>query len=177
MNKNIRYRYDTEMDCLSLESLNPERGEYEGSWDINEDRRMGLTADITTKGRCIGLEFWDAAEWLLPHLSPDEFQHSGITTALQVKYNQETDTLHIGNGRVGDYSEVVVQGWIAHYDTSTIDDELPVGEIVGITLENAAREFLPDLLRYESGELWGAEKAERMRRFRRASPAPARDAA
>ena len=176
MNKNIKYRYDTEMDCLHLASLDPERGQYEESWDINDDLRMGLTTDITTAGRCIGVEFWNAAELLLPHLQPDEFQHSGITTALQVKYNKETDSLHIGNGRVGDYSEVVVPGWIAHYDSSTIDDELPVGEIVGITLENAAQEFLPDLLRYESGELWGAEKSERMRRFRKVQTAPARDA-
>ena len=166
MNKNIQYRYDTEMDCIHMASLDPGRGKYEGGWDINEDLRMGLTAEITTEGRCIGIEFWNAAEFLLPHLRPEEFRDSGIATALKVEYCRETDTVYIGNGRVGDYCEVVVEGWLAHYDSSDTG-EYPVGEIVGISLERASIEFLPDLLRHESGEFWGPDKAERMRRLRR----------
>ena len=171
MNENIKYRYDPCMDCLHLASLQPGKGKYTGGWSINDDQRMGLTADITTEGRCIGIEFWHAAELLLPHLLPNQFQPSGIKTALKVEYNQETDMLHIHNGRIGDYREVIVQGWIAHYDTAAIDQDFPVGEIVGITLENAAQEILPDLLQYHSGQFWGDDKAERMRRFRINQPA------
>ena len=176
MNKNIKYSYIPDLDILNLSCWTPDKGQYDGGWDITGDSPVGLVADITTAGRCIGIEFWNAAELLLPHLLPDEFQPSGIKTALQVEYCQETGTLHIGNGRAGDYSEAVAEGWTAHYDTGDTG-EYPVGEIVGITLENAAREFLPDLLRHESGEFWGPDKAERMRRLRKASHVPARDAA
>lgn len=171
MHENIKYRYDPCHDCLHLASLHPENGQYAGSWDLNNDWHLGLTVDFTTEGRCIGIEFWHAAELLLPHLLPDQFQPSGLETALKIEYHQTTGTIHINNGAIGDYREVVVPGWIAHYDTTTIDQDFPVGEIVGITLENIAPEILPDLLQYPSGQFRNDEKAQRMRRFRINQPA------
>ena len=176
MNKDIKYSYIPDLDILNLSCWTPEKGEYDGGWDITGDLPVGLVADLTTEGRCIGIEFWNAAEFLLPHLRPEEFRDSGIATALKVEYCRETDTVYIGNGRVGDYCEVVVEGWLAHYDSSDTG-EYPVGEIVGISLERASIEFLPDLLRHESGEFWGPDKAERMRRMRRFRHDAGREAA
>ena len=166
MNKNIKYRYDTAFDTLHLASLLAIPNEYDGSWDITEDRPVGLLADLTTEGRCVGIEFWNAAEQLLPHLLPDEFQKTGIKTALIVDYDRDADALHLHAGKPGDYSETVIEGWIAHYDTGKdIDEDWGIGEIVGITLECAAENFLPDLLQY--APKYDPGKQERMRRFRK----------
>ncbi len=172
MNENIKYRYDTERDRLHLASLSPGRGQYETSWDITEDLPVGLLTDITTEGRCIGVEFWNAAELLLPHLAPDEFQKTTIKTLLAVDYYLETDTLHIHNGQPFDYSETVIEGWVAHYDTDKDPaEEWGIGEIVGITLECAAENFLPDLLQYDLSH-YNPDKQERMRRFRKSGVTP-----
>ena len=110
MNENIKYRYDAERDRLHLASLSPERGKYETSWDITEDRPVGLLTDLTTEGRCIGVEFWNAAEQLLPHLLPDDFPKTGVKTALIVEYDRVSDTLHLHAGKPGNYSETVIEG-------------------------------------------------------------------
>ena len=171
MNKLIKYRYDCQLDVLHLASLAPFRGQYETSWDITEDRPVGLVADLTTEGRCIGVEFWNAAEQLLPHLLPDEFQKTDIKTALIVDYDKEFDTLHLHAGKTANCSEAVIEGWTAHYDTNREPpEEWGIGEIVGITLERVSVEFLPDLLRYAPSE-YDPDKQERMRRFRRSGVA------
>ena len=170
MNENIKYRYDAERDRLHLASLSPARGKYETSWDITEDRPVGLVADLTTEGRCIGVEFWNAAELLLPHLAPDEFQKTSIKTLLVVDYCREADTLHIHNGQTYNYSETVIEGWVAHYDTNKEPaEEGGIGEIMGITLERASENFLPDLLQY--APKYDPDKQERMRRFRKSGVA------
>ena len=170
MNKSIKYRYDAELDILHLASLSSGRGQYETSWDITEDRPVGLLADLTTEGRCIGVEFWNAAEQLLPHLLPGEFQRTGIKTALIVAYDKDFDTLHLHNGQPYDHSETVIEGWMAHYDTNKDPaEEWGIGEIVGITLERASENVLPDLLKY--APKYDPDKQERMRRFRRSSVA------
>ena len=172
MNKNIKYRYDAERDRLHLASLSPGRGKYETSWDITEDRPVGLVADLTTERRCIGIEFWNAAEQLLPHLLPDEFQETGIKTALIVDYDRDSDALHLHAGKPGNHSETVIEGWIAHYDTNKDpSEEWGIGEIVGITLECAAENFLPDLLKYDPSD-YDPPKQERMRRFRKSGVTP-----
>lgn len=172
MNKNIKYRYDRNLDILHLASLSPVRGQYETSWDITEDLPIGLLTDITTEGRCIGVEFWNAAELLLPHLAPDEFQKTYIKTLLVVDYYRETDTLHLHAGKPGNHSETVIEGWIAHYDTNKDpSEEWGIGEIVGITLECAAENFLPDLLKYDPSD-YDPDKQERMRRFRKSGVTP-----
>lgn len=165
MNENIKYRYDAKGDRLHLASLSTDRGKYVTSWDITEDRPVGLVADLTTEGRCIGIEFWNAAEQLLPHLLPDEFQKTGIRTALLIGYDKESDTLHLHAGKPANHSETVIEGWTAHYD---IDKEGGIGEIVGITLECAAENFLNDLLQYSPSD-YDPDKQERMRRFRKSS--------
>lgn len=167
MNENIKYRYDAERDRLHLASLSPGRGKYETSWDITEDRPVGLLADLTTDGRCVGIEFWNAAEQLLPHLLPDEFQKTDIKTALIVDYARDSDALHLHAGNPGNYSETVIEGWVARYDTNKdTDEEWGIGEIVGITLECAAKNFLPDLLKYAPSD-YDPDKQDRMRRFRK----------
>ena len=172
MNKNIQYRYDGERDRLHLASLSPSRGKYETSWDITEDRPVGLVADLTTEGRCIGIEFWNAAEQLLPHLLPDEFQNTGIKTALMVDYDRDSDALRLHAGKPGDYSETVIEGWVAHYDTGKDPaEEWGIGEIVGITLECAAENFLSDLLKFSTSD-YDPDKQERMRRFRKSGVTP-----
>lgn len=171
MNKNIKYIYDPELDILHLASLSPTRGKYETSWDITEDRPVGLVADLTTEGRCIGIEFWNAAELLLPHLLPDEFQETSIKTALVVDYHKEADTLYLHAGKLANYIETVVEGWIAHYDTNKDPaEEWGIGEIVGITLEHAVENFLPDLLKYAPSD-YDPPKQERMRDFRKSGVA------
>lgn len=167
MNKLIKYRYDQELDILHLASLSPVRGKYEESWDITEDRPVGLVADLTTEGRCIGIEFWNAAEQLLPHLLPDEFQKTDIKTALIVNYDKEFDTVHLHAGKTANCSETVIEGWTAHYDTGKDpEEEWGIGEIVGITLERVSEDFLPDLLQYSPSD-YDPDKQERMRRFRK----------
>jgi uncharacterized protein YuzE len=169
MNKLIKYRYDSEWDILHLASLAPVKAKYETSRDITEDRPVGLVADLTTEGRCIGIEFWNAAEQLLPHLLPDEFHRTCIKTALIVDYDKDSDTLYLHAGKPANYSQPVIEGWTAHYDTNKDPSENGgVGEIVGITLECAAENFLSDLLQYATSE-HDPEKQERMRRFRRSS--------
>lgn len=171
MNENIKYRYDAERDRLHLASLSPTRGVYEESWDITEDLPIGLLTDLTTEGRCIGVEFWNAAELLLPHLAPDEFQKTSIKTLLVVDYCRETDALHIHNGQPYNYSETVIEGWVAHYDTNREPaEEWGIGEIVGVTLECAAENFLPDLLKFSPSD-YNPDKQERMRRFRKSGVA------
>ena len=171
MNENIRYRYDAKGDRLHLASLSPDRGKYVTSWDITEDRPVGLVADITAEGRCIGIEFWNAAELLLPHLLPDEFQKTGIKTTLLVDYDKKSDTLHLHAGKPANHSETVLEGWTAHYDIDKDPaEEGGIGEIVGISLEPVSQDFLPDLLQYAPSE-YDPDKQERMRRFRRSSVA------
>ena len=171
MNENIKYRYDPKGDSLHLASLSPDRGKFVTSWDITEDRPVGLVADLTTEGRCIGIEFWNAAELLLPHLLPDEFQKTGIKTVLLVGYDKRSDTLHLHTGKPANHSETVIEGWTAHYDIDKDPaEEGGIGEIVGITLECAAENFLYDLLQYAPSE-YDPDKQERMRRFRRSGVA------
>ena len=170
MNENIQYRYDAERDRLHLASLSPGRGKYITSWDITEDLPVGLVADLNTEGHCIAVEFWNAAELLLPHLVPEEFQKTSIKTLLMVDYRRETDTLHIHNGQPYNHSETVIEGWIGHYDTNKEPaEEGGIGEIVGISLEHAAENFLNDLLQY--APKYDPDKQERMRRFRRSGVA------
>jgi uncharacterized protein YuzE len=115
---------------LLLASLYPGRGKYETSWDITEDRPVGLVADLTAEGRCIGIEFWNAAEQLLPHLLPGEFQKTDIKTALIVDYDRDSDALHLHAGKSGNRSETVIEGWTAHYDTNKDpSEEWSIGEI------------------------------------------------
>ena len=172
MNKNIKYRYDAERDRLHLASLSPGRGKYETSWDITEDRPVGLVADLTTEGRCIGIEFWNAAEQLLPYLLPDEFQKTEIKTALIVDYDKESDTLRLHAGKPANCNETVIEGWVAHYDTNKDPaEEWGIGEIVGITLEDASEEFLPDLLQYDPSD-YDPDKQERMLHFRKSGVTP-----
>ena len=169
MNKLIKYRYDPEWDILHLASLAFTDGKYETSWDITEDRPVGLVADLTTEGHCIGVEFWNAAEQLLPYLLPGEFHRTGIKTALLVTYDKDSDTLYLHAGKPANYSQLVLEGWTAHYDTNRDPSENGgVGEIVGITLECAAENFLSDLLEYAPSE-HDPEKQERMRCLRKSS--------
>lgn len=171
MDKNIKYRYDPELDVLHLASLSPDRGQYEASWDITEDRPVGLLADLTTEGRCIGIEFWNAAEQLLPFLVPGEFQITGIPTALVVEYHKRDDTLHLHAGKPANCSETVVEGWKAHYDTDKDPAEKwGIGEITGITLEGVSKYLLSELLQYAPSD-YDPDKQERMRRFRRSGVA------
>ncbi len=171
MNKDLQYRYDSEWDILHLASLSPDRGKYETSLDITEDWPVGLVADLTTEGRCIGIEFWNAAELLLPHLMPDEFQKTGIKTTLVVDYHKKSDTLYLHTGKPATYRETVVEGWKAHYDThKDVAEEWGIGEIVGITLEGASENFLSDLLKYAPSD-YDLLKQERMRQFRKSGVA------
>ena len=84
-----------------------------------------------------------------------------------VDYHKEADTLYLHAGKPSSYSETVVAGWTAHYDTNKDhSEEWGIGEIVGITLECASKYFLADLLKYAPSD-YDPPKQERMRRFRR----------
>ena len=131
------YTYDSGLDILSLST----GGDYEESATIACD----LMADFDTRGRCIGFELLDAADFFLPYLCPDEFPRFDLEENLTIDYCEESDTLSFHNGNVVSYTETVIEHCIAHLDVE--------GDPVGFTLEKASESVLPLLLTNERGKL------------------------
>ena len=169
----VRYGYVTDWDILSLAPLSGEKGKYEGSYSITGDKQghLGLIVDVDDQGKCIAIEFFDAAELLLPYLLPGKFQETGLAVNLAVEYDQETDTLFFHNDMPANHSEAVTDGWIAHYNTEgEYAEEEGTGEVVGFTLECASETLLPHLLKYSYAPV-NSYKRERMKAFRRSEKA------
>jgi uncharacterized protein YuzE len=165
----IKYGYVNDWDILSVSCLSDGKGKYEGSYSITEDDKdhLGLVVDVDSGGRCLGIEFFDAAELLLPHLLPERFQKTGMIVNLVVEYRRETDTLFFHNGTPANHSEAVTEGWTAHYSTESEHiEEGEIGEVVGFTVRRASETLLPHLLEY-SCKPANTSKRERMRSFRK----------
>ena len=172
----LKYWYDPDWDRLFLADVSEigidrsyQRGEYEAGYAITEKQGMGFIVDIDAGGRCIGFEFFDSGELLLPHLLPDEFEETDLTTDLVVEYCLMTDRLTITNGKPSDYREGVNCDWITLHESDTDSIEpWRVGEIVGFTLGRVSEYILPHLLQYAPVD---PGKQERMRRFRKSGVA------
>jgi uncharacterized protein YuzE len=108
----VRYRYDPLFDCLHLADISPigVRGKYWSGMTLTEQQGVAFVIAIDEYGRCIGFEFFDAAELLLPHLLPGEFEMTDFRTNLIVDYCADTDVMKLGNGKQAIYSEAVTGG-------------------------------------------------------------------
>ena len=124
------YTYDRELDILSLST----KRDYEESATVAYD----LMANFDTQGHCMGFEFLDAADLLLPYLCPDKFPKFDLEDNLTISYSTESDTLYFYNSNPVSYSETVIEHCVAHLDTE--------GYPVGFTLEKASEYILPLLL-------------------------------
>ncbi len=163
-----RYRYDPDFDCLYLADISPVgvSGNYTNGMTLTEQQGVGFVICINEYGRCIGFECFDAAELLLPHLLPGEFEKTDFRTNLTVDYCAETDILNLGNGKPYVYSEAVTENWITHFnDDFDPYENYDVGEIVGFTLGHFSENVLPLLL--QCAPKYDPDKQERMRRFRK----------
>lgn len=176
-NQTTQYKYYPDLDLLYLADISPisVRGKYANGLNLNDGKGIGLIISIDEQGRSIGFEFFDAAELLLPHILPNKFQKTALNTGLEINYCPETDILTLRNGKPSIYSEPVTENWITHFN----DDLDPyenwnVGEIVGFTLARVAQDILPHLLQYAPNIQYDPDKADRMRRFRKPNPEPAR---
>ena len=168
-----RYRYDPDFDCLYLTDISPigVRGKYWSGTNFTEQQGVGFVIAIDEYGRSIGFEFFDAAELLLPHLLPGEFEKTVFRTNLTVDYCAETDILELGNGKPSVYSEAVTEDWITHFnDDFDPFENYDVGEIVGFTLGHVSENVLPLLLLYAPLD-YDHPKQERMRHFRKSGVA------
>ena len=164
----IRYRYDPDFDCLYLADISPVgvRGQYWSGTTLTDQQGVGFVIAIDEYGRCIGFECFDAAELLLPHLLPGEFEKTDFRTNLTVDYCAESGILNLGNGKPHVYSEAVTEDWITHFnDDFDPFENYDVGEIVGFTLGRVSEEILPLLLQF--APKYDPDKQERMRRFRK----------
>ena len=171
----IRYRYDADFDCLYLADISPigVRGKYWSGTTFTEQQGVGFVIAIDEYGRCIGFEFFDAAELLLPYLLPDEFEKTDFRTNLAVEYCADTDIIKLGNGKQAVYSESVTEDWITHFnDDMDPFENYDVGEIVGFTLARVSENILPLLLEYAPLGEYDPDKQERMRRFRKSGVTP-----
>ena len=169
----IRYRYDADFDCLYLADISPigARGKYWSGSTLTEQQDVGFVIAIDEYGRCIGFECFDAAELLLPHLLPGEFEKTDFRTNLTVDYCAETDIVKLGNEKPYVYSEAVTEDWITHFnDDFDPYENYDVGEIVGFTLGRFSENALPLLLQY--APKYDSDKQERMRRFRKSGVTP-----
>jgi len=168
-----RYKYDPDFDCLYLDDVSPIelQGRYTNGMTLTEQQGVGFVICINEYGRCIGFECFDAAELLLPHLLPGEFEKTDFRTNLTVHYCAETDILKLGNGKQAVYSEAVTDDWITHFnDDFDPYENCDVGEIVGFTLGRVFGNILPHLLQY--APKYDPDKQERMRRFRKSRVTP-----
>ena len=150
-NRTVRYRYDPLFDCLHLADISPigVRGKYWSSMTLTEQQGVGFVIAIDEYGGCIGFEFFDAAELLLPHLLPGEFEMTDFRTNLIVNYYADTDVMKLGNGKQAIYSEAVTEDWITNFnDDMDPYENWDVGEIVGFTLGRVSEDILPLLLQY-----------------------------
>ena len=164
--------YDPVFDCLYLDDLSPIelQGRYTNGMTLTEQQGVGFVICINERGRCIGFEFFDAAELLLPYLSPEQYERTDFRTNLVVEYCADTDTMTLGNGKQPVYSEPVTEYWITHFNNDMDPYEnWDVGEIVGFSLGRVSEDILPLLLQYAPDH--DPEKKERMRSFRRSSVA------
>ena len=171
--REITYWYDPDFDCLYLADISPMdvRGAYTNGMTLTEQQGVGFVVKISEYGRCIGFECFDAAELLLPHLLPDEYEKTDFRTNLTIAYCAETDVITLGNGKLAVYSEAVTDDWITHFnDDFDPYESYDVGEIVGFTLGRVFEDILPLLLQYTPSE-YDPDKRERMRRFRKSSVA------
>ena len=175
--RTIQYKYYPDLDLLYLADISPigVRGKYANGLNLNDGKGIGLIISIDEQGRSIGFEFFDAAELLLPHILPNKFQKTTLNTGLEINYCPETDILTLRNGKPSTYSEAVTENWITHFNDE-IDpyENWNVGEIVGFTLARVSQDILPHLLQYAPNTQYDPDKAERMRRFRKPNPEPAR---
>ena len=170
-----RYMYDPDFDCLYLDDISPVelQGRYTNGMTLTEQQGVGFVICINEYGRCIGFECFDAAELLLPHLLPSEFEKTDFRTNLTVEYCADTDILRLGNGKLYVYSEAVTEDWITHFnDDFDPYENYDVGEIVGFTLGRASENILPLLLKYAPLGEYDPDKQERMRRFRKSGVTP-----
>lgn len=174
--RTIQYKYYPDLDLLYLADISPIgiRGKYANGLNLSEGKGIGLIVSIDEQGRSIGFEFFDAAELMLPHLLPDKFQKTTLTTGLEINYCPETDTITLRNGQPSVYREAVTENWITHFnDDLDPHENWNVGEIVGFTLARVSQDILPHLLQYAPSAQHDPEKAARMRRFRQPAPEPA----
>ena len=173
--RKTRYRYDPDFDCLYLADISPigVRGKYWSGSTFTEQQGVGFVIAIDDYGRCIGFECFDAAELLLPHLLPGEFEKTDFRTNLTVEYCADTDVMKLGNGKQAVYSEAVTEDWITHFnDDFDPYENYDVGEIVGFTLGRVSENILPLLLKYAPLGEYDPDKQERMRRFRKSGVTP-----
>lgn len=170
-----RYKYDPDFDCLYLDDISPIelQGRYTNGMTLTEQQGVGFVICINEYGRCIGFECFDAAELLLPHLLPNEFEKTDFRTNLTVDYCAETDILRLGNGKPYVYSEAVTEDWITHFnDDFDPYENYDVGEIVGFTLGRVYENILPLLLKYAPLGEYDPDKQERMLHFRKSGVTP-----
>ena len=170
-----RYKYDPDFDCLYLDDISPLelQSRYTNGMTLTEQQGVGFVICINEYGRCIGFECFDAAELLLPHLLPSEFEKTDFRTNLTVEYCADTDVMKLGNGKQAVYSEAVTEDWITHFnDDFDPYENYDVGEIVGFTLGRVSENILPLLLKYAPLGEYDPDKQERMRRFRKSGVTP-----
>ena len=171
----VKYSYYQELDLLYVSDISPigVRGKYANGYDFTEGQGVGFILSIDDNGRSIGFEFFDAAELLLPHLLPSEFEKTDFRTNLTVEYSADTDVMKLGNGKQAVYSEAVTEDWITHFnDDFDPYENYDVGEIVGFTLGRVSENILPLLLKYAPLGEYDPDKRERMRRFRKSGVTP-----
>lgn len=173
--REITYRYYSDLDLLCIDDISPIsiRGKYWSGSTFTEQQGVGFVIAIDEYGRCIGFECFDAAELLLPHLLPGEFEKTDFRTNLTVEYCADTDVMKLGNGKQAVYSEAVTDEWITHFnDDFDPYENYDVGEIVGFTLGRVSENILPMLLKYAPLGDYDPDKQERMRDFRKSGVMP-----